>query len=70
MTHNINRNIRSPEQLGIAYLGNPHTAIVPPIRRIERADYGRKLAYAEGGIFTPSGYLVPTKNKGGKNHAE
>jgi len=57
------RNIRTPEDLGAAYLGSPHTAIVPPKRRIDRADYGRRLAKAEGGIFTPSGYLVPMKNK-------
>ena len=57
------RNIRTPEDLGVAYLGSPHTAIVPPKRRIDRAEYGRELAEMEGGIFTPSGYLVPMKNK-------
>ena len=56
-------NIRTPEDLGAAYLGSPHTAIVPPKRRIDRAEYGRELAEMEGGIFTPSGYLVPMKNK-------
>jgi len=70
MTHIINRSIRSPEDLGIAHLGSPHTAIVPPKKRIDRAGYGRILAEAEGGIFTPSGYLVPIKNKRRKNHAE
>ena len=56
-------NIRTPEDLGVAYLGSPHTAIVPPKRRIDRAEYGRELAEMEGGIFTPSGYLVPMKSK-------
>ena len=67
----ILRGIRTPEDLGIAYLGSPHTAIVPPKRRIDRADYGRRLAAAEGGTFTPSGYLVPMRNKTrGNDHAE
>jgi len=57
------KNLRTPEDLGVAYLGSPHTAIVPPKRRIDRAEYGRELAEMEGGIFTPSGYLVPMKNK-------
>ena len=70
MTHTINRSIRTPEDLGIAHLGSPHTAIVPPKQRIDRAGYGRRLAEAEDGIFTPSGYLVPIKNKRRKNHAE
>ena len=71
MTHIINRSIRTPEDLGIAHLGSPHTAIVPPKQRIDRARYGRILAEAEGGIFTQSGYLVPIKNKTRrKNHAE
>jgi hypothetical protein len=63
LEQHIIRNIRTPEDLGNAYLGSPHTAIVPPKRRIDRADYGNRLAEAEGGIFTPSGYLVPMKNK-------
>ena len=67
----IYRNIKTPEDLGNAHLGNPNTAIVPPKHRIDRADYGRRLAEAEGGIFTPSGYLVPMKNKRGRiNDAE
>jgi hypothetical protein len=64
-------HIRTPEDLGIACLGNPHTAIVPTKRRIGRADrgsraacrvgweYGSRLAETEGGIFTPQGYTVP-----------
>jgi hypothetical protein len=58
----ITRYIRTPEDLGIACLGLPHNCIVPPNKRIDRAEYGRRLAEAEGGIFTPSGYLVPMKN--------
>lgn len=63
MTHRINSNIHTPEELGIAYLGNPNTAIVPPKRRIDRAEYGRRLAEMEGGIFTPEGYAVPVKKR-------
>jgi hypothetical protein len=63
-------NIRSPEDLGVAYLGNPNTAIVPPKHRIDRAEYGRRLAEAEGGIFTPSGYLVPMKSQGRRKNLE
>jgi hypothetical protein len=62
--------IRSAQDLGAAYLGSPHNAIVPPKHRIDRAEYGRRLANAEGGIFTPSGYFVPIKSKGRKNYAE
>jgi hypothetical protein len=46
-------------ELGVYHLGSPHTSIGPLKRRIDRADYGRKLAEAEGGRFTPKGYLVP-----------
>ena len=67
MKNGQNRNhypdIRDAEDLGAAYLGSPNTAIMPPKRKIDRAEYGRRLADAEGGIFTPSGYLVPMKNK-------
>ena len=70
MKHRLHRNIRTPEDLGNAVLGSPHTAIVPPKLRIDRAEYGRRLAEAEGGIFTPSGYLVPIKNKRRKNPYE
>ena len=70
MTQRIIRNIQTPEDLGNAYLGNPNTAIVPPKRRIDRAEYVLRLAEAEGGIFTPSGYLVPMRNRRRKNHAE
>lgn len=60
----VNPHIRTPEELGIAYLGNPQTAIVPVPRKnlIDRAKYGRKLANLENGIFTPFGYFVPIKN--------
>jgi hypothetical protein len=57
--------IRNAEDLGIAYLGSPYTAIVfvPREHRIDRADYGRKLAKAEGGRFTPQGYIVPVRQE-------
>jgi len=55
--------IRPTEDLGTTHLSSPQTAITPPKRRIDRAEYGRRLADAERGIFTPSGYLVTMKNK-------
>jgi hypothetical protein len=58
--------IRDAEDLGVAHLGSTHTAIVPPKRRVDRAEYGRKLAEQEGGVFTPSGYFVPTRKKNGR----
>jgi len=63
-------DIRDAEDLGNAHLGNPNTAILPPKRRIDRAEYGRRLAEAEGGIFTPSGYLVPMKKRRAKHYEE
>ena len=68
MKHRINRNIKTPEDLGNTYLGSPHAAILPPKRRIDRADYGRRLAEVEGGIFTPSGYLVPMKKRRNRDY--
>ena len=62
--------IRNAEDLGVAYLGSPHTAIMPPKHRIDRVEYGRRLAEAEGGIFTPSGYFVPIKKNRGNKHNE
>ena len=70
MEYRLTQSIHTPEDLGVACLGSPHTAIVPPKRRVDRAEYGRRLAELEGGIFTPSGYLVPMKSKRRKNHAE
>jgi len=63
MTYHINPGIRTPEDLGIAYLGSPHTAVVPPKCPTDRAEYGRRLAKAEGGIFTPFGYLTSNKDE-------
>lgn len=65
MKHRIIPHICTPEDLGIAVLGNPQTSIVPvpPENRVDRAEYGRRLAEAEGGIFTPMGYIVPVKNR-------
>ena len=70
LENQLHPNIRTPEELGVAYLGSPHDTIVPPKRRIDRAGYGRRLAEAEGGVFTPSGYFVPIKNRREKNHEE
>ena len=63
MKHHCMKSIRTPEDLGIAYLGNPLNSIVPvsPKNRIDRADYGYKLAAAEGGLFTPFGYIAPVR---------
>ncbi len=61
MSYRTYPHIQTPEDLGIACLGNPSAAIVPPKRRIDRAEYGRRLAEAEGGFFTPQGYTVPIK---------
>jgi hypothetical protein len=63
--HRVITSIRTPEDLGIAYLGSPHSAIVPVKQkhRVDRAEYGRRLAEAEGGVFTPLGYIVPRKRR-------
>ena len=63
MKYSLSKNIQTPEDLGIAHLGSPHTAIVPPKHPINRAEYGDKLARAEGGIFTPLGYFAPIKDR-------
>ena len=71
MTNEIASNIHTPEDLGNAWLGSPNDAIVPPKQRIPRAEFGRRLAEMEDGIFTPSGYFVPNKkNRGNKDHEE
>ena len=64
MRYRILRGIRTPEDLGIAMLGNPHASVVPvaPESRVDRAWYGRRLAETEGGVFSPFGYIVPIKN--------
>jgi hypothetical protein len=54
-------HIHNAEELGIAVLGNRFTNIAPREIIIDRADYGRSLAKAEGGIFTSRGYIVPDK---------
>lgn len=59
MNYRLIPGIRTPEDLGVAHLGNPNMAIVPSKHPIDRADYGRRLAEAQGGVFTPIGYLVP-----------
>ena len=53
MTYRLYPSIRNPEELGVACLGPPHTAIVPPKYPIDRTEYGLKLMEAENGIFTP-----------------
>ena len=71
MTYRTYPHIRTPYDLGIAYLGNPHTAIIPVSQknRIDRAEYGRRVAEMEGGIFTQQGYLAPIINRGRNSNA-
>jgi len=57
MRHNLHASIRTPEDLGVAHPGSPYTAIVLPKRPIDRADYGRKLAKAEGASLRLSDIL-------------
>jgi hypothetical protein len=53
--------ITNAYELGVYHLGSPHTAVVPPKSPIDRAEYGRRLAEAEGGWFTAQGYVTPVK---------
>ena len=71
MIYRLIPHIRTPEDLGVAVLGSSYASIVPvmPKNRIDRAEYGRKLAELEGGLFTPRGYFAPDKNERGKSHA-
>jgi hypothetical protein len=62
-TDGLRRNIRRAEGLGAAHIGSPHDAIVPPKRRIDRAEYGRAIAALEDGTFTPKGYIVPERQE-------
>lgn len=59
--------IKSPEELGFAILGDPCSSIVPvePQNRVDHAEYGRRLAQAEGGRFTPLGYATGLNFKQG-----
>jgi hypothetical protein len=57
--YRIYPSIRNFEDLGRYYLGNEHQSVAPAKHRIDRAEYGRKLAAAECGQFTPHGYIVP-----------
>ena len=63
MRYMLMSGIRTPEDLGIALLGNPLFSVVfvAPENHIDRAEYGRRLANAEGGVFTPLGYIVPVR---------
>jgi hypothetical protein len=55
-------HIHNAEELGIAVLGSRFTNVVPHEFTIDRAEYGRRLARIEGGIFTSRGYIVPDKS--------
>ena len=65
MKYQLVPHIRTPEDLGVAAFGNPHFSIAPTAHknRINRAEYGRRLAELEGGIFTSNGYFVPIENE-------
>jgi len=66
MTYQQVPYIRTPEDLGVASFGNPHASIVPGSTQnpIDRAEYGRRLAALEGGIFTAQGYFKPVSKEG------
>ena len=59
----IHPHIHNAEELGLAVLGKPQAAIAPRKLIIDRAEYGRALAEAEGGVFTSTGYVVPDKGE-------
>jgi hypothetical protein len=65
MPKQIYPEIKTPEELGIAVLGNPLLSIVPPKKahRIDRREYGERLAKSEGGEFTEGGYVVERNDK-------
>jgi hypothetical protein len=65
MPKQIYPEIKTPEELGIAVLGNPLLSIVPPKKahRIDRREYGERLAKSEGGEFTECGYVVERSEK-------
>lgn len=71
MSYRIYRHIRTPEDLGIAHLGDPRASVaqVSSENRVDRAEYGRILAEMEGGKFTPLGYIVPVKKQRRKHYA-
>lgn len=56
--------LRGAEDLGIAYLGSPYNAIAAQKQRIDRAEYGLRLAKLDGGVFSSMGYIVPDKEVG------
>ena len=64
MTYQLVPHIRTPEDLGIAVLGNPYVSIVPISQqnRIDRTEYGHRLAELEGGTFTAHGYFTLLKD--------
>ncbi|MDR1537740.1 MAG: hypothetical protein LBU32_07045 [Clostridiales bacterium] len=47
--------IHNAEALGRYHLGNPNHAVHIVSNPIDRAEYGRRLADMEGGIFTDKG---------------
>jgi len=65
MTYQLVPHIQTPEDLGVAVLGNPHTSMIPAFHenRIDRAECGRRIAELEGGMFTPHGYVRPMEDK-------
>jgi len=65
MTYTLEPHIQTPEDLGIAMLGNPHASIIPTSNgnRVNRAECGHRIAELEGGIFTAQGYLRPMTDR-------
>ncbi|MDR1753400.1 MAG: hypothetical protein LBR74_00640 [Eubacterium sp.] len=54
MNYRTYPQIRAPEDLGVALLGDPNTAVVPQKCWIDRTKYGRRPDFAEGGAKSSS----------------
>ena len=52
--------VTDEEALGLYYIGDPKNYISDKVVKqyIDRREYGRRIAEAENGVFTPSGYLT------------
>ena len=69
MNHCINGNIQTPAGLGAARSGFAHTAIAPPKGRIDRADFGCRLAAAEEETFATHGNAISMSAEGRAENA-
>jgi hypothetical protein len=59
-SYTLRYGICDEEMLGIAHIGDPKHDIVQvcPKHRIDRREFGKKLARMENGVFTALGYLT------------